>query len=317
MSFLLAIDLGTTGCRSIVFDSSLNMLGSYYKEYGLNVLDSKRIEQDAGLWWALAKESIKGAAESSSIDPRAISGISISSQGISFVPVDRDISPLYPSINWLDTRADKQADSIARSLGTDGMFMLTGKRVSPAYTLPKLLWLKENEPGVFSRTYKFLMPHDFILAKLTGKCYTDHTMASGTLMYDIKKQRWSKTILERFGIGMELLPDIAWSGSAAGNILPDVAEELGLDSRCVAAVGGQDQKCAALGVGIRPDTVTISLGTSAAVTKIWESPPDGASQDIGWSSFMLEGAWETEGVVKLRRALPEMAEGHLLPVEQL
>ena len=157
--------------------------------------------------------------------------------------------------------------------------------------------LRENLPEVFARTWKFLMPMDFLIAKLTGRCVTDHSMASGTLLYDLREARWSEELLGRCGLDPALLPELRWAGEDAGALLPEVAEELGVSRDCRVAVGAQDQKCAALGAGLRPGVMTISLGTSAAVSMLHDRAEITEDHRIGWCGYVRPGFWVTEGVI--------------------
>lgn len=297
MDAYLAIDLGTTGCRSIVFDASLQILGTSYEEYGLITPKENWVEQDAQLWWTLTKQTMVAALEKAGVSGKCVRGISISSQGITLVPVDEDLTPLCNAISWLDARTEEETQRIIREQGNEEMFVHTGKPVKAAYTLTKLLWLKEHQPEIWEKTWKFLMPMDFLIGKLTGNCVTDHSMASGTLLYDIKNCCWSKKLLEDYEIPEEKLPSILWSGASAGKLLPQVAEELGLSKDCVAAVGAQDQKCAACGAGLQDGTMTISLGTAGAITKRWNAPETETHNQVGWCGYVQPGTWVTEGVI--------------------
>ncbi len=297
MSIYLAVDLGTTGCRSILFDEMLTELGSAYEEYPLITPDDKSVEQEAALWWELTLRTAKNAIVDASVDPKEVKGISVSSQGITIVPVDRELKPLYNAMTWLDMRASEETAYLKEDFGDTPMFTHTGKHIDGAYTLPKLLWMKKHLPEIFDSTWKFLMPMDFLIAKFTGNCVTDHSMASGTLLYDIKNCVWSVELLRRYGIPENKLPRIKWSGECAGTVLPHVAETLGLSPDCIVAVGAQDQKCAALGAGLAEDTMTISLGTAAAVTKRWTAPLTEEHTSVGWCGYAEQGTWVTEGVV--------------------
>lgn len=297
MAVYLAIDLGTTGCRSILFDSELKQISDCYQEYGLITPKDKWVEQDAELWWALTLETAKEAIEKAKLPASEVKGISVSSQGITLVPVDKELKPLYHAISWLDTRAESQAGQIEKDFGSNYIFALTGKPINAAYLLPKVLWLKEKMPEIYEKTWKFLMPMDFLIAKLTGNCVTDHSMASGTLLYDIKNKVWSQEVLGKYGLREEQFPTLGWSGEAVGSLLPGVAKELGLNETCVVAVGAQDQRCASLGVGLKKGVMTISLGTSGAICKYWNEVKTEGDDRIGWSAYVSEGAWVTEGVV--------------------
>ena len=297
MSVYLSIDLGTTGCRSVLFDEDLRQLAISYEEYGLITPKEDEVEQNAELWWEMTLRTAKSAIEKAGIDGKTIKSISISSQGITIVPVDEKFMPLCNALSWLDTRAKEQSAGIERDFGADKIFALTGKPVNPAYTLPKILWLMEKQPDICKKTWKFLMPMDYLIGKFTGNCVTDHSMASGTLMYDIKNNCWSKEILDFYNICEDELPDILWSGESAGFVLPEIAQELGLSEDCVVAVGAQDQKCAAFGVGLDDGVMTVSLGTAAAITKCWNEAKTGESKGVGWGGYVTPGTWVTEGVI--------------------
>ena len=142
-----------------------------------------------------------------------------------------------------------------------------------------------------------LMPMDFIQYRLCGNCVTDHTMAAGTMMYDIHGQAWMEDLLGENGIGAGLLPDIAWAGSVAGTLLPETAKELGLGTDVIVAVGAQDQKCAAYGGGASEQVVTVSLGTGSCITKLSEAPVLDDEMRIPVFSYLYQGCWDMEGVV--------------------
>ncbi len=297
MKIYLAIDLGTTGCRSILFDDSLNQLAAAYEEYGLITPREKWTEQDAELWWEMTLRTARKAMETAQIDGKQIEGISISSQGITIVPVDRDLKPLCNAMSWLDVRAEAQTAQVEKDFGKEAMFRLTGKPIDPCYSLPKILWLQQERPDIYEKTWKFLMPMEYLIGKFTGNCVTDHSMASGTLMYDLKNLCWSTEVLNRYGIREEQLPELKWSGESAGFVLPEVAQALGLRPDCVVAVGAQDQKCAALGAGLEDGVMTISLGTAAAIIKRWNEAKTEVNQGVGWCGYVVPGTWVTEGVV--------------------
>lgn len=292
----LAIDLGTTGCRSIIFDGELKEISSSYKEYPL-ITNGGFVEQNADLWWELTLKTAQSAISKSNVSSKEIDGISISSQGISVVPVDEKCNPMCNAISWLDTRAGAEAEQLKNDFGEDKIREITGKPCDSVYTLPKILWLKKNKPEIYRKAYKLLMPLDFLTAKLTGNFITDHSMASGTLMYDLKNACWCNEILDRYDIDTEKLPKLLYTGENAGVILPEIRNMLGLKDNCIFAVGAQDQKCAALGAGLDEDSITISLGTAAAVTKLWKELNNSVIQNVTWCGYIKPQCWVTEGVV--------------------
>lgn len=297
MAIYLAIDLGTTGCRSILFDEELHILAMSYREYELITLKEGWTEQDANLWWELTKETAKEAIAKANISGREIKSIAISSQGITIVPVNEKIEPLCNALSWLDVRAEEECRQLKEDFGSDYIFALTGKPIDACYSLPKILWLKRHQPQIYEKAWKLLMPLDFLIGKFTGNCVTDHSMASGTLLYDIKNLCWSRELLEHYGIEENKLPTIMWGDEKAGVVLPEVAQELGLSKDCVVAVGAQDQKCAAYGAGLEEGVMTISLGTAAAITKRWTQAKTEQNRGVGWCGYVEKDTWVTEGVI--------------------
>jgi len=297
---ILAIDLGTTGCKVGIFDpESLTLIEEAYREYPLIVISSREIEQDATLWWDLVKTLIKEVIKNAGIRPKEIKALGISSQGISFVPVDKNLNPIHNVISWLDTRAKEEMEIIRRNLSPEDIFKKTGKRISPAYVLPKLIWLKKNRPDIYDKAYKFLMGEDFIIAKFTGIPVTDHSMASGTLLYDIERQDWCIELLETFGIPIEKLPSLSWGGELIGYIRNDITQELNLESDTLVVLGGQDQKCGIFGVGLikEDSSVSISFGTAIAISRVIGSPILDPLMRIPCFSYLIPHQYILEGVI--------------------
>jgi len=270
--YFIGIDLGTTGCKSMVFDYDGRILSQSYLEYGIIKDRDAHIEQNAGLWWELVKKSVSQSIVDSGVSAEGIKALSISSQGISFVPVDASGNTLHNAISWLDTRSGKQTARILEIFGENEIFYRTGKRISPNYTLPKIVWLKEKLPEVYQETYKFLMALDYINFKLTGKAITDYSMASGTMAFNISTKKWDEEIIRACGLDAGKLPAVNCAGSLVGEVEPSVAAQMGLPTGVKVVLGAQDQKSAAIGAGIRQGIATVSLGTATAVSSIGMKP---------------------------------------------
>lgn len=299
METVLSIDLGTSNCRSAIFTQDLKLISISQKEYPLINISISEIEQDSDLWWATAKETIKAAINKAGDMGHNISSISISTQGLSLLPVDKNGKPLTNAISWLDTRAKEQTKKLVERYGFRDVFYYAGKRANATYTLPKLLWFKEHCPDLYEKTYKFLLPLDFLHYKLCGKFYTDHTIASGTMYYDISKQTWAEDILKDFSLDSHKLPDIVWSGTPLGRILPELADEFRISHSVVITAGGQDQKCAALGAGIREGAATVSLGTASCISYLSDAPIFDPQCRIPSFSFLFPSQWALEGIVNV------------------
>ncbi len=188
------------------------------------------------------KKTVAEALAESGLNGDKITGVGVSSQAITVVPVDEKHEPLCNAISWLDTRAKKQAELLEEKFARKNIISITGRGIDPAYSLPKILWLKKERPEIFDRTQKFLFPMDFLIGKLTGRYVTDHTMASGTLLYDIAHGRWNRSVLNGCNLSEKKLPGLKWAGETAG-----YAEGLGVNPNCVVGVGAQDQRCTRMG----------------------------------------------------------------------
>jgi xylulokinase len=297
MALLIGIDLGTTGCKAAVYDEHGALRGEGYVEYGLIALSPTMIEQDPEAWWRLTCRAIGLALDAAEVDRSEIAAIAVSSQGISFVCLDEAGRPLGNALNWLDSRATAECETILARFDAETLFARTGKRAAPFYVLPKLLWLREHRPDVWTRTRTVLMGHDYLVYRLSGARVTDHSMAGGTLLYDLHAHDWSAALLDAFELPRAWLPELRWSGTAVGPLLPDVARQLGLSPGVVVVTGGQDQKCASLGAGIRDGVATLSLGTASAIVQVMDAPHTDPHMRIPTFAFLQRGRWVLEGVI--------------------
>jgi len=293
--FMLGIDIGTTGCKSMLFEIGGRIVSQNYIEYEL-ITTGEFIEQDAEQWWSLVTRTVRNTVAASRIASDRISAVGVSSQGISFVPVDINGHVLGNAISWLDTRAFAQAAELRGRFSAESLFAVTGKRISPVYTLPKIMWIRENKPETYCATYKFLMGLDYITYRMTGRFVTDYSMASGTMMFNIMKREWDENILGMCGIDTDKLPEVMCAGSVVGPVTEEAALEMGITSGTCVALGAQDQKCAAIAAGIADGVATVSLGTATAVSSLMTKPVPDSSMLI--PSFALDQKnWILESVI--------------------
>lgn len=286
----IGIDLGTTGCKVVLFDRDGRQLRQFNEEYPL-ICEGSFLEQDANMWWQLVT---RGMAQVAGDQGSRVQGISVSTQGISVVPVDAEGNTLANAITWLDVRAQKEIQQLTDALGADEIYRITGKFALPCYTLPKLMWLKTHAPELYQKTHRFMLPLDFLNLRLTGVAVCDYTVAGGIMAYDLEHKCYSKAILEATGIEESLLPRVACMGSFVGGLTDEAAALTGLNPGCPVYLGGQDQKLAALGAGIREKAVTVSFGTASAVTCLTRTLPG----ETDFSRFRFnEEYYSYEGVV--------------------
>ena len=297
MKTYLAIDLGTSNCRSAVFSEEMELLSIAAQEYPLFSISASEIEQDAEDYWQAAKNTIKRAVEQAGDAGKAVAGISVSSQGITFIPVDADGKPLDRAFSWLDMRADSEERALEERYGVEEIFRITGKRANGCYTLSKLMWYGRERKETYEKAYKILLPMDYLVFRLCGRAVTDHTMAGGTMFYDIGRQAWSEKLLGEQDLDERKLPEICWAGTAAGKIKLELADELGLSHEVIIAVGAQDQKCASLGAGISSSVATASLGTASCIERLSNRPVADPHQRIPLFSYLWPDAWAFEGII--------------------
>ena len=260
--YVAGVDLGTTGIKAVLFDETGTPVAQAQREASCAFPRPGWAEQDPAAWYEIPCELRREVTEG--IDRDAVCAVGLSSQGISFVPVDGENRPLSVGISWLDARAEAEARRLSECFGAETLFRRTGKPVNPVYTLPKLLWLREHDRALFDAADAFLMPMDYFLARAAGKRWTDPTMAGGTMLLDLETGAWAEDLAEETGIPVSKLPRVMPVGTSAGPLNGETRERTGL-RYAIAAVGAQDQKIAAYGARLSPGTATLSLGTAGAL----------------------------------------------------
>jgi len=313
MCYVIGLDLGTTCIKALILDETGRILSSASRDDKLLTPHRGWAEQNAEHWVELSAEVIKEAVSEAAIDPGSIRALSVSSQGITIVPVDRDYKPLRYALSWLDIRPENEIEFICSRISAEDIFSITGKSLNPAYSLPKILWLMRNEPEIFRKTSKLLLPHDFLCAFLCGCPVTDHTMASGTMLYDLTTQQWSSRLLDLFEIDPCLLPVIKWSGTPVRTLTKEASHLTGLPETTLLVTGGQDQKIAAHGASLKAGTATISFGTCAAMEFLLESFPAFPSHGFAASSYISPETRVLEACINTAGAAIKWARDTLFP----
>jgi xylulokinase len=268
---LIGLDVGTTGCKAIVFDPAGKIKGQGYQEYEVLCTEPAMAEQDAEHVWVLCQESLKQAVRASGI--RDVAALSVSVQGDAIIPVDRDLRALHPAILGMDYRSAPQARWCEERFGGFELFRRTGMRPHPINSLVKLLYLKETRPEVFGRSHRIMTYADFILGKLGSDPCIDFSMASRTMAFDLAQRTWCHDLLSELNLDSGLLSPPVSSGTEVGNIRRDVADAVGLSGRVRLVTGGHDQPCAAIGAGvIRSGRGIVSTGTAEVLATTFSAP---------------------------------------------
>jgi len=262
---LLGLDIGTTGCKACIFDNTLHLITTASREYPVDIPHPGWAEQDAERVWELAKECMHESIHTANLS-NEITAIGLSVQGEAVTPVDKRGNAMRATILGMDTRTDPQNDRLRKEFGARELFNHTGMPVHTINTLPKLLWIKENEVDIWNEAEKFLLYEDFLINKMTGKIAISKCLASRTQLYDLENEKWSEMILNMLELDRSKLADVYPSGMKVGQMRKKLAEELGLSNQPIIATGGHDQACGALGAGlVKPGLAMVSTGTAEVV----------------------------------------------------
>ena len=265
--YILAHDLGTTGNKASLFDEEGALLGSAFAAYETAYPQPNWAEQNPEDWWRAVCDTSRRLISETGVDPAAIAAIGFSGQMMGMVAIDAQGKVLRSCIIWADQRAQEQADYIATTCGGDQIYRTAGHRASPAYSAPKILWLRDNQPEIFNRASCFLQPKDYVVYRLTGVTATDYSDASGTLLFDLVKRRWDEDFLSQLDLDAARLPTLLRSTDVAGQVTPAAAAATGLAAGTAVVIGGGDGSCAGAGAGvIEAGDAYCNIGSSAWIS---------------------------------------------------
>jgi len=223
-------------------------------------------EQRPENWWDAAVLAIRGVLAEAGISGSQVKGIGLSGQMHGLVMLDGTGSVIRPALIWCDQRSQAQVDAVNAQLGRENILRYIANPVLTGFTLPKLLWVRDNEPHLFARMRRMLLPKDYIRFCLTGEFATEVSDASGTALFDVVNRRWSYEMIDGLGLNRTTLPKCYESSEISGKITPRVAEQTGLAAGTPVVGGGGDQAASAVGNGIvEPGIVSCTLGTSGVV----------------------------------------------------
>ena len=259
----IGIDLGTSGVKLILTTSKGEVLNVVSKEYPLLIPKPLWTEQDPNQWYEKTLEALKELIIGFENE---IKGISFSGQMHGLVILDKDDNVLRNALLWNDQRTVDEVQYLNDEIGIDRLLEYTGNIALTGLTAPKLLWVKNNEPELFEKIDKIMLPKDYIAYKLSGSFASDVADLSGTLYFDVKNRTYSKEMLDVLSINESQLPKVYESYEIVGTLLPEIKNDLGINQDVNIIIGGGDQAVGAVGVGIVGDgECSISLGTSGVV----------------------------------------------------
>ncbi|HZE97486.1 MAG TPA: FGGY-family carbohydrate kinase [Planctomycetota bacterium] len=262
---LLGIDVGTTGCKAVVFDEGGRILSSAYREYPLHFPQTGWIELDSNRVVKSVRDVVRESAGKAKKDP--VRALAVASQGEAVTPIGADGKFLHNGIVTFDARTAPLVDWWEQKLPRQRIFEISGMPLHGMYTASKILWWQQNRPDVFSKAKRFLCYQDLMIQQLGLTPTIDLSLAARTMLLDIDKGVWSNELCGFAGIDPATLAKPVPAGSVIGEVPAKVAKSFGLPAGVVAVAGGHDQPCGALGAGVVEDGVgTYATGTVECIT---------------------------------------------------
>ena len=292
--YLLGIDVGTTGTKSLLFSSDGELLGHAYRGYEMRTPQVGYSEQNAEDWWEAVCQTVREVCADPQIG-KAVAAISLSLQGGTMVAVDENMQPVRPAMVWNDARCGAQKEAYLQEVGeAESMYQKTGWRLGNGLLAMEIRWMKETEPELFEKTAMFLSVPDYISMKMTGIPAVDLSDAGINQLADIRSGGYDPEILKFAGITEDKLPKIVHSGDVIGHLTEEAAQAMGLSTDAVLVAGAHDQYAVALGAGAtNAGDILIGSGTCWVVTAIGDEPAfeTGLSQSVAavpgkWGSLL-------------------------------
>ena len=266
MEYVIGIDLGTSGTKTVLFDREGRGIASALVEYPLYQERNGWAEQDPQDWWNAACQTLRQVTAESGVAPEDIKGVGISGQMHGLVMLDKEGKVLRRSIIWCDQRTAAQCEEITQLVGKERLIQITANPALTGFTASKILWVRENQPELYARCAHILLPKDYVRYMLTGEFATEVSDASGMQLLDVPHRQWSQEVLEKLGIDPALLGKVYESPEVTGEITKEAAALTGLKAGTPVVGGAGDNAAAAVGTGVvRDGRAFTTIGTSGVV----------------------------------------------------
>ncbi len=297
MAYLIGIDVGTSGTKSILVREDGEVVARATEEYPLLTPKPGWTEQNPDDWWQATQVTVAKCLENAGIDAGEVAGIGFSGQMHGSVFLDKQGNVVRPCILWNDGRTSAECDQITKILG-DRLSTITCNPALTGFTAPKAVWLKNNEPENFAKTETLLLPKDYVRYKLTGELAAEVSDGAGSLLFDVPNRTWSQEVYEALGLPWSWAPPMHESTGVCGQISESAAKVTGLKPGTPVVGGGADNPCGATGTGVvKAGRVLASLGTSGVIF----APSDSCQTDPGGRlhtfCHSVPGQWYLMGVI--------------------
>ena len=299
MAYLLGVDIGTSGTKTVLFDIQGRTIASDTQEYPLYQPKNGWAEQDPEDWWRATHVSTQNVIRKAGIQAGDIKGVGLSGQMHGLVLLDREGKVLRRSIIWCDQRTTAECAEITEKVGAKRLIEITANPALTGFTAGKAMWVKNNEPEIFDKVYKILLPKDYIRYRLTGEFATEVSDASGMQFLDVPKRQWSGEVLQKLGLREDMLGKVYESYEISGTVHREAAALTGLLPGTPVAGGAGDQAAGAVGNGIvRNGVMSCTIGTSGVVFAHSDSVTIDPKGRVQAFCHAVPGAWHTMGVTQ-------------------
>jgi xylulokinase len=295
MPLLLGIDIGTSGSKAVLITADGAVRAEATTEYPMYVSRAGWAEQNPEDWWRATVASIRHVLAHSGGDE--IAGIGLTGQMHGLVLLDEAGEVLRPCIMWNDQRTAAQCAEIEQKVGRAKLIELAGKPALTGFTAGKVLWVRENEPDIYRRARRVLLPKDYVRYRMTGALAMDVADGSGTLLMDVRRRVWSEELLRLLDIPHEWLPPLHECHEVVAKVSAEAASATGLRAGTPVVAGAGDQAAQSIGTGIaRAGIVSVTIGTSGVVFAATNKYKSDATGELHAYCHAVPGTWHLMGV---------------------
>lgn len=299
MAYLIGVDLGTSGTKTVLFAEDGTVAASCTIEYPLYQPQNGWAEQDPLDWWNAVCGTTKAVIAKAGISASEIKGVGLSGQMHGLVMLDKFGNVLRKSIIWCDQRTAKECEEITQKVGAENLIKITANPALTGFTASKIMWVKNNEPEIYEKCAHILLPKDFIRYKLTGEFATEVSDASGMQLLDVPNRKWSDQVLDALQIEKSLLGKVYESPEITGKVTKAASDLTGLAEGTAVVGGAGDNAAAAVGTGtVQDGRAFTTIGTSGVVfahTSKLSIDPKGRVHTF---CCAVPGAWHVMGVTQ-------------------
>ena len=298
MDYLMGIDVATTGAKAIIITTDGEIVGEGFQGYPSSTPKPGWVEQNPDDWWEATITSVRNALTKAAIKPEEIKGIGFSGQMHGATFVDEEGQPLRPCLIWADTRTGPQCGRINQIFGAKHFIELTSNPPLASFTATKILWVQENEPEIFQKTAKVLLPKDYVRYKLTGVYATEVSDASGTSLLNVKERKWSEEVLDGLSIPRTMVPQVFESHIPSGKVTKEASRLTGLAEGTPVVGGGGDVEAGAIGSGAtKSGIVTNILGSGGVVFAATDALMMDKENAMQTCCHAIPNMWHLMGVI--------------------